>query len=92
VMEIWATDQLIAYQSYARHQPSRFGPRLIEEQWPELLKGKKLFPLLAMLRFDNGAERFRFEVKSVISERISDPSEKLFQPPPDYREIDPLPF
>jgi len=75
-----------------QNQPHRFGPRLIEEQWPELLKARKLFPLLAILRFESGPERFRFEVNTVTPEKIEDRDGKLFQPPPGYQEIQPLPF
>ncbi len=91
-MEIWATDQLLAYQPYIRHQPNRFGPRMIEEQWPGLLTSRKLFPLRASLRFDNGTERFRFEVKSITPQKLTDEDMKLFQPPDGYFEIQPLPF
>ena len=92
VMEIWATDQLLPYQPWLQNQPPRFGPRMIEEQWGELVKAKKLFPLLATLQFENGPERLRFEVKSVKPEKIEDQDGALFQPPPDYQEIQPLPF
>ena len=71
----------------------RFGPRMIEEQWGEVLKAKKLFPLRAVLKFENGPERFRFEVQSVTPEKIKKEDEaKLFQPPTDYQEIQPLAF
>ena len=102
VMEIWATDQLVPFQPYLQNQPPRFGPRMMEEQWGGLLKARKLFPLLAVLRSerpsrpaeggppDAGPERMRFEVKSITSEKITD--ETLFQPPPDYHEIQPLSF
>jgi hypothetical protein len=56
VMEIWATDQLPPYQAWQQNQPPRFGPRMIEEQWSELVRARKLFPLLAILKFDNGPE------------------------------------
>jgi Domain of unknown function (DUF4412) len=91
-MEIWATDKLLPYQLYLRNQTARFGPHMLEEQWAELLTAKKLFPLLVSLRYDKGAERLRFEVKSVKAEKITDSDGKLFQPPPDYHEIQPLPF
>ena len=91
-LEIWATEQLFAYQAYVRNQSRRFGPRMIEEQWPGLLTAKKLFPLRTSLRFDNGPERFRFEVKSVTRQKIEGLDGKLFQPPPEYHEIQPLPF
>ena len=101
-MEIWATKQLFPFQQYVQNQPHRFGPRRIEDQWGGLLKANKLFPLLAVLRFERppapgaggppaaGPERYRFEVKTITPENIVDDS--LFQPPPDYREIQPLPF
>ena len=95
VMEIWATDKLLPFQPYLQNQPHRFGPRMIEEQWGELLKAKKMFPLLAVLRFETpsapgdaaprpGPERLRFEVQSIKAEKITDEDGKLFRPPPDY--------
>jgi hypothetical protein len=91
-MEIWATDRLLPFEPWLPNPSRRFGPRLIEEQWPELLRSKNLFPLLAILTFENGPERLRFEVKAVTPEKIEDRDASLFQPPPDYREIGPLPF
>jgi hypothetical protein len=103
-MEIWATDKLFPFQPYLQNQPHRFGARMIEERWGEMMKAKKLFPLLAVLRLDTSAiptnapqvsvpERMRFEVKSVVAEKIGkEDTEKLFQPPPDYQEIQPMPF
>ena len=86
-VEIWATDKLLPFQPWLQNQPRRFGPRMLEEQWGEVLKAKKLFPLRAVLKFENGPERFRFEVQSVTPEKIKkDDESKLFQPPPDYRE------
>ena len=102
VMEIWATDKLFPFQPYQQNQPHRFGPRGIREQWGDLLKAKKLFPLLAVLRFERppapgvggppvaSPERCRFEVKSVTPEAITNDS--LFQPPSEYQEIQRLPF
>lgn len=58
-MEIWATDKLLPYHAYVRNQPPRFGPRMIEERWPELLTAKKLFPLRASLHFDNAEPDWR---------------------------------
>jgi hypothetical protein len=91
-LEIWATDQLLPYQPYVQNQPRRFGPRGIEEQWPAMLTSRKLFPLLASLRYDNGAERFYFEVQSVTPQKFTDDDAKLFQPPAGWFEIQPLPF
>jgi hypothetical protein len=92
VMEIWATDKLLPFRAWLQNQPPRFGPRLIEEQWSELVKARKLFPLLASLKFENGPERLRFEVKTITPEKIEDPDGQFFQPPADYHELDPLPF
>jgi hypothetical protein len=91
-MEIWATDQLFPFQPYVQNQPHRFAPRMIQEQWPELVKARKLFPLLATLKLDTGAEQFRFEVTSVTPDKLVAGDEQLFQPPASYFEIQPLPF
>jgi hypothetical protein len=92
VMEIWATEKLLPFLPYLQNQPRRFGPRMMEEQWGGLLKSKKLFPLLAVLTFQDGAERFRFQVTEIKEETIDDKDGSLSQPPPDYQEIQPLPF
>jgi hypothetical protein len=91
-MDIWATGQLPPFQSYVRTQPHRIGPRMLEQQWPELLKAGKLFPLLVSLKYNNGLERFRFEVTSVTPQKLTDEDAARFQPPPGYFEIQPLPF
>jgi hypothetical protein len=91
-MDIWATDQLLPFQPYLASQPHRFGPRGIEEQWQEMLKAKKLFPVLVVLKLENGSERLRFELTSIKPEQIQDRDGTLFRPPSDYREIQPLPF
>ncbi len=90
-MDIWATDQLLPFQEYLASQPSRFGPKLLEDRWPELLNVRQLFPLLAILSVDS-SERLRFEVKAITQEKIADPEGRVFQPPPDYRQVEPLPF
>jgi hypothetical protein len=92
VMEIWATDKLLPYRAWQRGQPPRFGPRMFEEQWGELLSAQKIFPLLAILKFENGPERLRFEVTSIKSEKIEDKDGSLFAPPQDYQEIEALAF
>ena len=91
-MEIWATDKLLPFQPWRQNRSPHFDLRVIEDQWPELLKARKLFPLLATLRFENGVERFRFEAKSITPEKIDDRDGQLFQPPADYHELDPPPF
>ena len=92
VMEIWATDQLFPFQPYMQNQPHRFGPRMIDQQWGDLIKAKKLFPLLATLKFENGMERYRFEVRFVTPDKLTAENEQLFQSPTNYFEIQPLPF
>jgi hypothetical protein len=104
VMEIWATDKLLPFQPYLQNQPHRFGPQMLEERWGDSLKAKKLFPLLAVLRFEQpaspegngkpvaGPERMRFEVKSITPQKLEDKDRALFQPPADYHELEPLPF
>ena len=91
-MKIWATDKLLPFHPYVQNQRPRFGPRMLEEQWAEAVAAKKMFPLRATLRFDERAEGFRFEVKSIAPGKIDDKGAKLFQPPPDYTEIQPLQF
>jgi hypothetical protein len=85
-MQIWATDRLLPFQPWLQHQRHRSGPRMIQDAWGESLKAKKLFPLLAILRFDNGPERYRFEVKAIRPEHIADDDGTLFQPPSNYFE------
>ena len=91
-VEIWATDGLLPFQHYVRNQPPRFAPRLIEERWAGLLTARKLFPLRASLRFENGQERFRFEVLAVTPQKLKPEDARLFLPPADYFETRPLPF
>jgi hypothetical protein len=91
-MEIWATDQLFPFQPYVQNQPHRFIPRIIEEQWPELVRTKQLFPLLAILRSDKGMERCRFEVQSVTPQKLTEADAQLFEPPSGYFATQPLPF
>lgn len=91
-MMIWATDKLAPFQAWRQNQPPRFGPRTIEDQWADRLKAKKLFPLQATLRFDQGPEHYRFEVKNITPKKFTPAEAARFKPPPDYREIEPLPF
>jgi hypothetical protein len=86
-MEIWATDQLPPFQAYLPIQPPSFAPPMIEEQWARLVSARKLFPLRATLRADNGVERYRFEVQSITPARLTENDYKRFQPPEGYVEI-----
>ncbi len=91
-MEVWATDQLAPFQAYLPNQPPSFGPPMIEYQWSGLLSARKLFPLRAVLRADNGPERYRFEVLSITPRKLTQQELKGFQPPEGYVEIQPRPF
>jgi hypothetical protein len=86
-LEIWATDRLLPFPGYLRQQPHRFGPQMVEEQWPELLRAKKLFPMQVSL---DGC--VRLAVTAVTPEQVKDETQTLFQPPADYHELEPLPF
>jgi hypothetical protein len=92
VMEIWATEEGFPFRIWQQNQPPRFGPPMIDEKWADLIRAKKLFPLLAALKFDGGGEQLRFEVTGIKLEKIKDPDGTLFQPPSDYHELEPLPF
>ncbi len=89
---IGATDQLIPFQPYLKNQPHHFGPQRLEERWGYLMKANNLFPLIATLKLENGTERFRFEVTSVAQHELSNDETNHFQAPPEYAEIQPLPF
>ena len=91
-LEVWATDKLLPFIPYTQTSAPRFGPRMLEDQWPDWLKSRGLFPLKASLRYGNGPERFHFEVLSIKTEKIIDTEGKLFQPPAEYHETEPLPF
>lgn len=91
-MTIWVTDTLPPFQGWVQNQPAHFGQRQIEDQWAELVKARKLFPLLAILKLDHGPERYRFEVKTITPKKFTDTDAALFQVPADYQEIQPLPF
>jgi hypothetical protein len=91
-MEIWATDQLWPFQGYQFTQPRRVGPPMIEERWSDLLVTRKLFPLLAELKLDNGAERYHFEVQSIKPSRLTEKDTEKFQVPADYIQIMARPF
>jgi len=86
-LEIWATERLLPFPGYLRQQPPRFGPRMIEEQWAELLRARKLFPMRVSLE-----GRVLFAVSAVTPEPLKGEEPALFQPPADYHELQPLPF
>ncbi len=61
-MEIWATDKLFPFQPYLRNQPSRFGPRMIEEQWQTCSLRKNYFhcaPACASMKAGTGLAKRR---------------------------------
>ena len=87
--EIWAASDsaLFPFHLLQRdYHVRRFGPRMIEEQWVELLQKKSLFPLEATLRSEpGGQERLSFKVSHLDRKKI-DPGE-LFSVPKDFYEI-----
>lgn len=91
-MTIWATDRLLPFQGWIQNQPAHFGRRQLEDQWVDLVKARKLFPLLAILKRDHGPERYRFEVKAITPKKFTDADAPLFHLPTDYQEIQSLPF
>jgi hypothetical protein len=91
--EIWATEDaaLFPFQLIQReYLGRRFGPQMIEEQWPELLQKKSLFPLEATLKMEpGGQERLSFKIEKIDKHKIdSAEAEKLFSPPEKYIEIE----
>lgn len=70
IMEIWSTYLLLPFHAWLPNQPSRSGLRILKECWGKLLQAKKLFPLLVSLKSGNCSNRLRFEVKSIMPERI----------------------
>jgi hypothetical protein len=103
VIDIWATDQLVPFQPWLAVQLHRSVEGSMEERLAGLLKAKNLFPLRAILKIESsatqdgrpcsatGAERMRFEVKSIALGGL-EATNALFQPPSDYHEVAPLPF
>jgi hypothetical protein len=91
-MDIWATGKLFPFEPYLRSQPHRFTPPAIEQRWAQLAQEKRLFPLLATLKFNNGAEFFRFEVDSIVMTKVKVDDDKLFKAPTNYFEVQPQQF
>ena len=91
-MEIWAAQTNLPFAKYLPNQPPRFDSQTIEDDWAGLVAAKKLFPLLAVLKYENGTERLRYEVKSIVPQKWDEKSAELFGPPAEYRQIKPLPF
>ena len=90
--EIWATNDssLIPFRLIERdYLGRRFGPQILDEIWPELLRNRSLFPIEATLKMDlDGRERLSFKIDKIEADKrglkIDD---KLFQPPEKYVEI-----
>lgn len=91
-MEIWATSELMPFQTWQAAQQPRSRPQLIEEQWPELLKSQKMFPLLVTLKFASGPERHCFEAQAITPQTFANADPAWFRPPANYAEVQPLPF
>ena len=91
-MEIWATNdstlfpfRLITHDYIGR----QFGPQMLEEQWPEMVKNKSLFPMEVSMKIDpGGQERFSFKVDKVEKSGGGKIDDNLFQPPKNYIKIE----
>lgn len=92
VMEIWAAQTNVPFAPWLAHPPPRFGPRRLEEQWGTMLAGKNLFPVLAVLKLENGPELLRYQVQSVRPQKPEEQSPELFRPPSGYHFLGPPPF
>ncbi|MFL5236548.1 MAG: DUF4412 domain-containing protein [Rhizomicrobium sp.] len=90
-MEIWATSDATLFPfrlPQSSYHPRHFGPVMLEEEWPELLQKKSLFPLEATLRTaETNQARLSFKVEKIDQARI-DPAkaDALFKPPDNYQE------
>jgi hypothetical protein len=93
-MEIWATKQLIPFHPWRQDPPPRHhGPQVLEEGWGAMLQARKLFPLLIIMKNESGERLpFEFKVTSLKRRQFSMENAKLFEPPPDYLELEPPPF
>lgn len=93
--EIWATNDstLFPFRLIERdYLGRRFGPQMIEETWPELLRAKSLFPMEATLKMEpNGQERLSFKIDKIDSPSRTGggkiDNDKLFEAPEGYQEI-----
>ena len=87
--EIWATNDsaLFPFRLIERDfLGRRFGPQMIEETWPELLRNKSLFPVEATLKMGrDGPERFSFKIDKIDKRKID--NDALFAPPRNYIEV-----
>ena len=89
-MEVWATDQLVPFHAWRSSIPLRnfTGRRRVEDCWGEMLRDRKLFPLLVTVKNAQGEPmRFEYRVTSITSEKCED--DFLFRPPADYLEMHP---
>ena len=88
-MEIWATSDEALFPFHTletNHFRHRFGPQMLEEQWPELLRNKSLFPLEATARLEGtNQERLFFKVDKIEKQKID--NDALFKPPKNYIEV-----
>lgn len=86
-LEIWATEELLAFHPFRRRPEANFGLRTLEEQSAERLHERGLFPLRVTLHAEDQTPRRRFEVQAVTRRKIEDPGGALFQPPGNYVEM-----
>ena len=91
-MEIWAASTNVPFAPWTQNPFRRLAGRSIEDKWSKFVMDKKVFPLLAVLKFSDGTVRLRYEVQSVTPQKPADQSSELFRPPEDYVGVNPLPF
>jgi hypothetical protein len=85
----WVTDDavLFPFRLIEHNLLRRFGSQQIEENWPELLRDKSLFPLEAIFLTQSGGQsRLTFRVDKIDRHKVED--NKLFEPPKNYIEIE----
>ena len=89
-LDAWVTNDLalFPFRLITRdYLARRFGPQMLEETWPDMLRNKSLFPLDLGLKIrPGGQERLSFKVQKIEKQKVADPT--LFQPPDNYIKIE----
>ena len=87
--EIWATGDAALFPFHLIERDAvngRFGPRMLEEEWVELLRAKSLFPLEASLRMnDVKTEQLSFKIDKIEKRKTAE--DAPFRPPEGYQEM-----
>lgn len=105
-MTLWLSDakDLPPFHLLLHEAPRMRGRVRWEQQWPALLREKKLFPMLVVMHAESrerpnkkekpaqGRELYRYEVSKVKAGAVSDPEDKLFTVPAKYYKSEPIGF